>query len=202
METYNGFTWLMTTIPRTEQLVLLATMHSRDYCIEEEGPIRVILGDAISHRWDDMKRIEAAGPEVVGGKIDTVLGPDVSKPGIVKVRTATLAMAHASDACFAPELKTALPNPYRLYPDPTTKEIGKAIAWCMKYPVGMMRGDAVVAIEILHITAAERTRLSVSTGVLKGARAALAKSRVKQRQQVVASAVPVHEPFADDYDDW
>ena len=175
-ETYKSFEWLLRNVDLAKgQVSLIASVRKYSWTLSARQPANLVLRGVSDGLCGCLRALKDAKINVLGGKANATVAPRFGEPNVIDINIATIAVIHP--AVEPGSLGELLGDKYRHVNDPLAGHLSELIAWSMKYPVGMLRGDAAVAIDLLRLTAASRSRLSVSTGMLRQARAAIAAMR-------------------------
>ncbi len=114
------------------------------------------------------KLSKARDKEIVGavrGALSvSTLAPAAEGDGYDGRRSTLLALPVGTDISA---LKAKPATEVREFNEVTRVSIGKAVAWAIRYPIGMMFGDVPRAVDILHASSSARTKMMLTTGAMR-----------------------------------
>jgi len=145
---------------RHQRVGIAACRRTFDVGLSERGADGWLL-EANRLRFADADRV----PTARGSAVLTTFEPLQGQPGRIRiVRSTLLLVPQAIDL-----------DPLRVKGDVmavepaevTKKSIGQVVSWAAKYPLGMMYGDAPIAVALYEAAAAKRAKMFTTAGLLR-----------------------------------
>jgi len=188
LDAWNDFQDVFKTLSRLDDKFMVASYSTKDWLLDD-SPVAnnehknadwAVRKARDGSTWDlrDLKKIKLFAE---GARVNVTLEPVADQPMTVRMRRGTLAICRRVDPEAMEHVVRNLLNLsarqgdmirenriVHVYPIGKGEHLHQALVSAFHYPLGMLRGDAGMAAQLLNSMQACRARLSFSRGVVLG----------------------------------